>query len=100
MNKTNQKKYNQYKKDKEKYDKLCAKENELGGKLEKVQSAYFAAEAKLTKQWQPKIDKAAAAHGKTSKAAFALNLQLKDIRRSFMDKENPDREELFKLILE
>ena len=100
MNKANQQKYNQYKKDKAKYDKLCAKENELGGKLMKAQEDCQTALDKLTKQWQPKINKATSTLTKASEARLAANQKLKDIRRSFMDKENPDREELFKLILE
>ena len=100
MNKENQKKYNQYKKDKAKYDKLCAQEGNLGSKLEKVQADCQAALDKLAKQWQAKINKATAAHVKTSEVRLAAYQKLKETRSSFMSQDNPDRKELIKLILE
>lgn len=100
MNKENQKKYNQYKKDKAKYDKLCAKENELGNKLTKVQEDCQAALDKLAKQQQPKINKANAALAKHSEVRLAAYQKLKETRSSFMSQDNPDRKELIKLILE
>jgi len=100
MNKENQKKYNQYKKDKAKYDKLCVKDDELGNKLTKVQEDCQAALDKLAKQWQPKINKVASARSKSGAARFAATLKLKETRSSFMAQDNPDRKELIKLILE
>lgn len=100
MNKENQKKYNQYKKDKAKYDKLCLEESKLEQKHQQVLSAFEAASAKLVRQWKGRIEKAndavAAAQGKMKEA----NAKLKETRSSFMAQDNPDRKELIKLILE
>lgn len=100
MNKENQKKYQAYKKAKKTYDKLITHTNALGEKLAKIQADYFAAQSKLAKQWDKKIDKVAMAHTVASKIAFERNLELKETRKSFMSKDNPDHKELFNLLLD
>ena len=100
MNKENQKKYQQYLKAKAKHDKLVTQANALGTKLAETQAACMAAQARIAKQWDAKITKASNAAVKASKAAFDLNTRLKEIRKSFMSKDNPDHKELFNLLLD
>ena len=58
MNKENQKKYNQYKKDKARADKLYATKDKALLEHAAVSSALAAAIEKLTNKWQPKLTKA------------------------------------------
>lgn len=100
MNKENQKKYQAYLKAKSKHDKLVEKAAALLEKCKQVEADYFKAQDRLAKQWQPKIDKVNKAEAKAGKVALDLHLQLKETRKSFMSKDNPDHKELFNLLLD
>ncbi len=100
MNKENQKKYNQYKKDKARADKLYATKDKALLEHTTVASALAAAIEKLTNKWQPKLAKADKKADEAMKAYEELHAKLKETRKSFMSQDNPDRKELIKLILE
>ena len=100
MNKENQKKYQAYKKAMAKYNKLVSQEAKLDTKRQDIAQAFEAAAKKLAAQWQSKIDKASDAHAKAQGEARKASEELKAMRQGFLSKDNPDRAELFKLILD
>ncbi len=100
MTKENQKKYQAYKKAMAKYNKLISQEAKLDTKCQDIAVAFDAAVKKLAAQWQPKINKAGDAHAKAQGVARKAAEELKAMRKAFLAADNPDRAELFKLILD
>lgn len=100
MNKENQKKYQAYKKAIKKSNKLFeAREKAIAAQVAVV-NARIAAIEKLEKQWAPKLIKADKKTENLTQALNAMNDHTKAVRQGFLSKDNPDRAELFKLILD
>lgn len=83
-----------------KYNKLVSQESKLDTKCQDIAQAFEAAVKKLAAQWQSKINKAGDAHAKAQGVAREASAKLKAMRQDFLSKDNPDRAELFKLILD
>jgi hypothetical protein len=82
-----------------KLKKANAKVNALVEACKKLHDSYAAEGAKLDKKWQPRIAKANKAEADAAEESCKLSAQCKELRKSFISQDNPNRQELLDLIL-
>lgn len=83
----------------DKQKKANAKVEAALEKCRQINNAYALEAAKVDKKWKPRIEAADKAGAAVAKQYYELSIQCKELRKSLIASDNPDRKELIDLIL-